>query len=200
MTVSPSGSTAAILPWAPLTAALRSLLHTAASRMKSAQQCTGQRSMRDFNGTLPGSTADHRHFASEKIWPPPGIIWGTNTQPPGSSCGVEDIHFYLRSGEHSASREYTKTIAASDVSKKKDKDEGEPQRLSNDVEEASRKYTAWNKLSPSSKLLQESKSSTSSVFLTNAFPHLLGEFRFWLNTWEVGEISLLFKKALQTLP
>lgn len=62
--------------------------------------------------------------------------------------------------------------------KKKDKDEGKAQRLSNDVEEVSRKYTAWNKVSPSSKLLQESKSSTSSAFLTIAFPHLLGEFIF----------------------
>ena len=64
--------------------------------------------MRDFNGSLPGSTADHRHFASKKIQAPPGIIRGTNTQPSGSSCGTEGIHFYLLSGKHDAGIEYKK--------------------------------------------------------------------------------------------
>lgn len=199
MTVIPSGTIAAILPWAPLTAVLRSLLHRAASLTKFAQQCAVQWSMRDFNGSLPGATADHRHFASKKIQPPPGIIRGTNAQPSGSSCGMEGINFYLLSGKHDASIEYTKTITASKVSKKKTRMWAKHRGSA----------TKWRKFQGTTQpgtsclplqVLAKSRYWTVSAFLPIAFPHLLGEFIFWLNTWEVGEMSLLFNKALQTLP
>lgn len=82
-------------------------------------QCTVQRSRRDFHGSLPGSTADHEHFASKKTQTPAGIIWGTSTQPLWAFCGMGVFHWYSLRGKHGASIKYTKANAASELSKEK---------------------------------------------------------------------------------
>lgn len=167
------------------------------SPTKLAPQRAVQPSTRGFRGPLPGSTAHHRHFAREKTQPPPRIR-GINSQPSGSLYGMDSLYFYLPSAKQDASRAQTETIAASEFSPKWhgwESSSGTQQERWGNFREI---HNLGHKLSPNFKLLPEPKSWTCSSFV--AFPHLQGQFLFGINTWEVGEASLIFNKALQTFP
>lgn len=167
MAVISSGAIAAILPGAfSLLPVPRSLLHTAASLRKLAQQCAVQWSVRDSNGPLPGSTADHRLFASKKIQPLQGAprVQTPNISAPCVAWRRCILSYWVAS--RMLAQNTLKPLLLQRYQKMTRMRE-KHKALSNDVEGVSRKYTARDKLSPNSKPLEESKFSTSSAFLTS---------------------------------
>lgn len=141
---------AAALPWAAPSAVPGSALLSAAPGPGQPHRALRKGARHILMALRQAPLQNTRLSPAEKIEPPPGITQGTNTQPSGSLRGVEGLPFYLLSGKHNSSIEHTKTIYCFRGLWKKDENEGEAQGLSSDVEKVSRKYTAWDKLSPNS--------------------------------------------------